>query len=372
MKKFLLFAASAMVAVSASAALIEDIEFDLNGIKSAPGWAPEETKALMSFPGDGLTITNPEATKDNYNLQYIAGSGLNIVEGTEYTVTVKIKADVAGVIYVGWGNWGSKPLEGNIEIKEPSADWQTLSYTAKATADMANAFCLMQSGHLVGSYTIQCITVTHEGEAEKLLTPEEGKVLLSLKPGDDGLFGWTTNADKASWTTEDDVLKYVSSDDYQSWQCQFGFKYAFEADVKYYVNMDVKGTKKSVGSIFQYDGKNLAGDQVYDTCGEFTNFKVTPDDWTNVTIYGIAQKNTEDQNPNKLVVSLGYAGDFMVKNVKLYVEKSADDPNAVNSVELSLDAKGVYNMLGVKVADSLDQVAAPGLYITNGKKVIKK
>ncbi|MDE6023476.1 MAG: hypothetical protein K2G13_08240, partial [Muribaculaceae bacterium] len=44
----------------------------------------------------------------------------------------------------------------------------------------------------------------------------------------------------------------------------------------------------------------------------------------------------------------------------------------VHSISAPAVNTGVYNLQGVKVADSLEEVTVPGLYITNGKKVIKK
>ncbi len=53
----------------------------------------------------------------------------------------------------------------------------------------------------------------------------------------------------------------------------------------------------------------------------------------------------------------------------------SNDPNstAVESVSVDNTADGpVYNLQGIRVADSLSEVQTPGLYIVNGKKHILK
>lgn len=66
------------------------------------------------------------------------------------------------------------------------------------------------------------------------------------------------------------------------------------------------------------------------------------------------------------------AGTFYINNVvvEALLPGEGGAVETVNTVVIPV--KGVYNMMGVKVADTLDEVAAPGIYITNGKKYIKK
>lgn len=68
------------------------------------------------------------------------------------------------------------------------------------------------------------------------------------------------------------------------------------------------------------------------------------------------------------------AATFYINNVIVQIEKEVGgEPGAVETVNaIIVPAKGVYNLQGVKVANSLEEVAAPGLYIANGKKVVKK
>lgn len=63
------------------------------------------------------------------------------------------------------------------------------------------------------------------------------------------------------------------------------------------------------------------------------------------------------------------AGTFYINNVVVEIEKGAGVEAVAVPVQVNT---GVYNLQGVKVANSLEEITVPGLYITNGKKVIKK
>ncbi|MDE6549499.1 MAG: hypothetical protein K2L22_10935, partial [Muribaculaceae bacterium] len=47
------------------------------------------------------------------------------------------------------------------------------------------------------------------------------------------------------------------------------------------------------------------------------------------------------------------------------------ESEAVEKVESVNEDCGVYNLQGIRVADSLSEVTYPGLYIANGKKIVK-
>ena len=106
----------------------------------------------------------------------------------------------------------------------------------------------------------------------------------------------------------------------------------------------------------------------YKGCGNFTNFKVT-NDWETVTIKCTAQ-TSENGDANRYVANVGdYVGTLYISNLKLYV--LVDGGSAVESIAPVKSLEGVYNLQGVKVANSFDEVVAPGLYICNGRKVVR-
>lgn len=63
------------------------------------------------------------------------------------------------------------------------------------------------------------------------------------------------------------------------------------------------------------------------------------------------------------------AATFYINNVTVEKETGA----GVSAVEAEgVYPAGVYNLQGVKVADSLDEVSAAGIYVANGKKHVVK
>ncbi len=61
---------------------------------------------------------------------------------------------------------------------------------------------------------------------------------------------------------------------------------------------------------------------------------------------------------------------FKVKNIF-----PSNDPNATAVETIEADTTGdgaVYNLQGIRVASSLSEVMAPGIYIINGKKLLIK
>lgn len=68
------------------------------------------------------------------------------------------------------------------------------------------------------------------------------------------------------------------------------------------------------------------------------------------------------------------AGTFYLSNVKVEAYMQVDE-SAVETIEAApapvvVNVAGVYNFQGIKVANSIEEVAAPGMYIVNGKKMI--
>ncbi|MDE6554278.1 MAG: hypothetical protein K2K98_15160 [Muribaculaceae bacterium] len=363
MKKILLFAAAGMLAASASAATVVDKEYNFQGLTGLPGWAPEEAAAKMTCTAEGLVVNNPEATPNFWDLQFQIGGGLEIVDGVEYTVTAVLKANAAGNIHLAFGDWSNKPFQSDFVVTAASSDWQTLSFKATANGDMADAFGLMQSGNFVGEYVLKTITVSHEDKGETPSDPKEEKVLLSMYPGDASLGGWGDGF-SGEGVTEDGREAYKVSHPAKStnsWDAQYAFDYEFEAGTTYYLTFDVKGDEGTITSGLQQTNG-------YKGCGNFTNFKVT-NDWETVTIKCTAQ-TSENGDANRYVANVGdYVGTLYISNLKLYV--LVDGGSAVESIAPVKALEGVYNLQGVKVANSFDEVVAPGLYICNGKKVVR-
>ena len=365
MKKFLLFAAAAMVAASASAAEAILAETDFANASSYNFWKSDVTNAEIK--DGGLTITNETATENFWDIQYMVADNFTLVGGTEYTVDVKIKG-FSGTLHYNLGTWGSN-VNGQVDV-EKSSDWQNVVFKATAKEDTdGTAHLLLQSGDFVGAYTVANVKITYNEEnGETPVEPVEN-VIATYFDGNGGAFGgWGGTIEQV----EEDgkpCLKYSNAEAKDFWATQIAIDLEYVIGETYYFSFDVKGTgEEEITSGFQYAGKNNAGDQVYWGCGDCTGFKASAE-WKNVVISGTAQAAEEGQAPGRWVANLGqYVGDLYITNVKVYTM----DSNIVETIApAKVVVKGVYNLQGVKVADTLEEVAAPGLYIYNGKKVVR-
>lgn len=74
---------------------------------------------------------------------------------------------------------------------------------------------------------------------------------------------------------------------------------------------------------------------------------------------------------NGLTASLGTYGTIMCKYIPYSAEEAPQDPSAITTLPESRTTGPVYNLHGVKVADSLNGLDK-GIYILNGKKIILK
>ncbi len=358
MKKILLFAAAAVMAASASAGETVLAETDFSTMSEYQMW--HGGSGEFSIANGGLTVSNAEATPNFWDVQYIVADNMTVKAGTEYTVSVKIKG-FSGTLHYVMGAWGTDVFAAAADVAE-SADWQTVTFKGSAADDVAGVHLILQSGEFVGSYTIESVKITY---ADGGSTPSEPtkNILLSFYDGSGAtLGGWGGDFQNVEEDGKPCVQVTVASELDNDWSCQMAIDYDFEPGVTYYIDMEVKGTV--AGSI----SSGLQNNQTYAGGGNFDNFNITTS-WAKQTISCTAT-NAGDGLPNRWTANFGkYVGTAWLTNIVLYTLSEGSVESVVAPVKA---VAGVYNMQGVKVADSLDEVSAPGLYISNGKKIIKK
>lgn len=377
MKKFLLFATVALMATSASATEVVLADTDFSSMSEYSFWKEGEFTAELK--DGGLTITNETAKDQFWALQYMVADNMQVSKGTEYSVSIKIKG-FSGALHYVMGAWGKDAFSGETKV-EGSADWQTVTFKSSSSQDIAEGVhFLLQTGEFVGSYTIASVKITYDSEAgsetpNDPVTPGVESVIATMYPGPDNLIGWGGSKDASDNMIEGTqyVGEVVDVDGRQAykithevactnpWDAQFAFDTDYVPGTTYYFTLDVKGDPGTITSGFQCtDG--------WVGCGDVKSFEITPE-WTTVKVDGIPT-SPDGKLPNRWVANVGsYVGAFYISNMTI---STTPDINAVETISSVQVNSAVYNLQGVKVADSLDQVAAPGLYITNGKKVIKK
>ncbi len=362
MKKILLFAAAALVAASASAAEVVLAETDFASASGYFFWKSDVTNAEIK--DGGLTITNDAATENFWDIQYMVADNFTLVGGTEYTVNVKIKG-FSGKLHYNMGTWGSN-VNGEANVEEAN-DWQNVVFAVTAKEDTdGTAHLLLQSGDFVGSYTIANVKITYKEEGGETPVEPTKNVVATMYPGTAQFIAWGCD-DLLTQDFEIDgrvAAKFAQTAEGKNpWEVQFAYDYDYVPGTKYYFSFEVKG---------EPNGSITSGFQCTDGwvgCGDVEAFNITSD-WNKVVITGIPSATEDGKLPNRWVANLGnYVGTFYISNVEIYTD-GATAVDAIVSEKVVMT--GIYNLQGVKVADSLDEVAVPGLYIANGKKVIKK
>lgn len=365
MKKFLLTMASVCsLAMAVNAAEIQDVDQNWKDLTEFPYYVMDYKPEIK----DGNIVVANEEAKANYLVQYFVCPDFPLVADVEYTVTAKIKSDVAGAIDVVMGTWG-KTKNSQMTVKGDN-EWNecTAVFDGVPMNDSEKSFLIFQSGAMVGTYEIEWVKVSHKGEAIVIPTPEEGNILASYFTGNGEAFGgWGATSIEAVEEDGKPCLKVVNEEAKDSWAAQIAINYDFEPGTKYYINFDVKGTPfTGIPSGFQ-------GERDYAGCGDMNNFNVT-EEWQNVTISGTAKNAGTEDNPNlpvRWLASVGkYVGTMFITNLNLYTEKTS----AVEVVPVVDNSRTVvYNLQGIKVLDTEDNselnTLPRGIYIVNGKKI---
>ncbi|MDE7345948.1 MAG: hypothetical protein K2N48_04300 [Muribaculaceae bacterium] len=364
MKKFLLFAAAAMVVVSASAETKNVLAEMYPGPQNLIGWGTDGLLEAANVDGrDCLKVTNTAAT-DFWGVQIAYDT--EFVAGTTYYFTFDVKGD-AGTITSGFQQTNGYIGCGNFDNFSITSDWNTV--TIKGTAETSengdpNRW-VANVGEYVGSFYISNLSLYTVEEGGETPVEPEREVIASMYPGDAQFIAWGVDG-LLTQDFEIDGRKAAKFDQTAEgknpWEVQFAYDYDYVPGTTYYISFEVKGdAAAAIGSGFQCtDG--------WVGCGDCSSFAITPD-WTKVVISGTPNATEDGKLPNRWVASIGtYVGTFYISNVEIYVEKDA----AVETIApAKAVVKGVYNLQGVKVANSLDEVAAHGIYIYNGKKVVR-
>ena len=364
MKKFLLFGAAALIAASAAAQeLVYEIDYSKeNWAFYVMGYEPQVVDGV-------LTSENPGGW-----YQYFIADQFKTVAGESYTAVIECKASEQSSmnLNLGWG-WG----EGEQQGKQITmlTDWSNVKVKYEnvgAPADGASSNLVLQPGGCQAKIEIKTVKL-YLGDApdsgETPVDPVDGDVIATMYPGPNTFIGWGGNDDVEGSQFVGEQVEVDGRQAYKitheaachnPWEAQFAFDADYEPGTTYFFTLDVKGDPGTITSAFQCtDG--------WVGCGDVESFDITPD-WTTVTVKG-TPTSPDGKLPNRWVANVGsYVGTFYMSNVTI----ATSLPTAVETIAPVKVNTAVYNLQGVKVADSIDEVAAPGLYITNGKKVIKK
>ena len=333
-----LMAAPAVMAVQAASENVVDYKIDWTQESAYNMWAPDNLKKNISVSTeDGLTVKNETAATNNWDIQYVVGSNVPLLKGTDYSIKITMKGSTAGYATVAMGDWGIFGTTGRVDFTDQYATY-TLPYTS---AYEGNGFILMQSGDFVGTINVKSIEVVHSEKATTRYTLDLANVDYTVRDATPA-GGWG-NGFKSEIVDNACVISHGETTN--PWDAQVSFDNVFPKGATIKLSMEVKGSE--VGSI----AAGLQNPNGYKGCGDFPEIKLTTD-YQKVDVSTMCS----GEGAKRLLLNLGkYAGSVSIKNLKIVAEgvkqESLTIPSSsfatyaayypVNYAELSLKAYAV-------------------------------
>lgn len=297
-----LMAAPAVMAEQAASENVVDYTIDWTKQSAYNMWAPDEVKKNISVSAeDGLSVKNETAT-DNYKIQYVIGSNVPLLKGTDYSIKITMKGSTAGHATVAMGTWGSSGTR--VEFTD-----QYVTYTLPYTSDYEgeDGFILMQSGEFVGTISVKSIEVVHSGKAIPRFPLDLASV--DYTAADATAAGGWGNGFESKIVDGACVINHGKTTN--PWDAQVNFENVYPKGATIKLAMLVKGSVD--GSI----SAGLQNPNGYKGCGDFPEIKLTTD-------YQKVEVSTwcSGDGANRLLLNLGkYDGTVSIKNLTIKAEE---------------------------------------------------
>lgn len=309
--------------------------------------------------------------------QYFIADGIKTEVGETYTAVVKCRAseDMSCNLNCGWG-WGDGEIKGGSILI--STDWTdaTVSYEVGGTtcnlvlqpgtsmAKIEIKSVKVYLGDAPSDVETEWISIIGNGDANKGTSPS----LIDREP-EKGDYEATV-CDNPDGEGKVFFCPIVADPEFD-WSSQFFI--AFNEPLE-------KGTKLKVSFDYYCSDDRSIPTQAHGAPGAYHHWDFIGSlnakaEWQKCKWSGIITENQAGEDGCGSIAfnlsTISDAATFYINNV--VVEMGKQVTTSVESVDdVVVPAKGVYNFQGIRVADSIDEVAAPGLYISNGKKVVKK
>lgn len=297
-----LMAAPAAMAVQAATEDVVDYTFDWTSQKAYNMWCADEIKKkndISVSKEDGLTVKNETVAEHFYDIQYMIGSNVPLLKGTDYSIKIVMKGSAAGHATVAMGTWGSSGTR--VEFTD-----QYATYTLPCTSDYeGNGFILMQSGDFVGTINVKSIQVVHSETATTRYTLDLANV--DYTAGATAAGGWG-NGFKSEIV--DGACEISHGATTNPWEAQVNFENVYPKGATIKLSMEVKGSVE--GSI----SAGLQNPNGYKGCGDFPAINLTTD-YKKVDVSTMCS----GEGAKRLLLNLGkYAGTVSIKNLKIEAE----------------------------------------------------
>ena len=330
-----LMAAPAAMAVQAATEDVVDYTFDWTQESAYNMWTSNEVqkKNITVSPEDGLSVKN-ETAIDFWKFQYMIGSNVPLLKGTDYSIKIVMKGSAAGHATVAMGSWGKGEFgtTAKVEFTDQYATY-TLPYTS---AYEGNGFILMQSGDFVGTINVKSIQVVHSETATTRYTLDLANV--DYTAGATAASGWG-NGFKSEIV--DGACEISHGATTNPWEAQVNFENVYPKGATIKLSMEVKGSVE--GSI----SAGLQNPNGYKGCGDFPAINLTTD-YKKVDVSTMCS----GEGAKRLLLNLGkYAGTVSIKNLKIEAEGVKQESLTIPSSSYATYAAyypGNYAELGLK------------------------
>ena len=327
-------AAPAVMAEQAATEDVVDYTFDWTSQKAYNMWCADEIKKkndISVSKEDGLTVKNETVAEHFYDIQYMIGSNVPLLKGTDYSIKVVMKGSAAGHATVAMGTWGSSGTR--VEFTD-----QYATYTLPCTSDYeGNGFILMQSGDFVGTINVKSIQVVHSEKATTRYTLDLANVDYTAD-GATAAGGWGNGFESKIANGACEISHGATTN---PWEAQVNFENVFPKGATIKLSMEVKGSVD--GSI----SAGLQNPNGYKGCGDFPAIDLTTD-YKKVDVSTMCS----GEGAKRLLLNLGkYAGTVSIKNLKIEAEGVKQESLTIPSSSFATYAASYpvdYDKLGLK------------------------
>lgn len=329
-----LMAAPAVMAEQAATEDVVDYTFDWTSQKAYNMWCADEIKKkndISVSKEDGLTVKNETVAEHFYDIQYMIGSNVPLLKGTDYSIKIVMKGSAAGHATVAMGTWGSSGTR--VEFTD-----QYATYTLPCTSDYeGNGFILMQSGDFVGTINVKSIQVVHSEKATTRYTLDLANVDYTAD-GATAAGGWGNGFESKIANGACEISHGATTN---PWEAQVNFENVFPKGATIKLSMEVKGSVD--GSI----SAGLQNPNGYKGCGDFPAIDLTTD-YKKVDVSTMCS----GEGAKRLLLNLGkYAGTVSIKNLKIEAEGVKQESLTIPSSSFATYAASYpvdYDKLGLK------------------------
>lgn len=329
-----LMAAPAVMAEQAATEDVVDYTFDWTSQKAYNMWCADEIKKkndISVSKEDGLTVKNETVAEHFYDIQYMIGSNVPLLKGTDYSIKIVMKGSAAGHATVAMGTWGSSGTR--VEFTD-----QYATYTLPCTSDYeGNGFILMQSGDFVGTINVKSIQVVHSEKATTRYTLDLANVDYTAD-GATAAGGWGNGFESKIANGACEISHGATTNPCEA---QVNFENVFPKGATIKLSMEVKGSVD--GSI----SAGLQNPNGYKGCGDFPAIDLTTD-YKKVDVSTMCS----GEGAKRLLLNLGkYAGTVSIKNLKIEAEGVKQESLTIPSSSFATYAASYpvdYDKLGLK------------------------